>query len=59
MTVGRMGRCFFYLFGIPAAVSVEARNVPVELWCTCKRTGAVSVAVGELMQMPRCRRGGI
>jgi hypothetical protein len=42
---------FFCLFGIPGAVSVEARNAPVETSCTCKRTGAVSLVVGELVHM--------
>lgn len=47
MMTGPRGRFFFYVFGIPGDVSVEARNAPVEKWCTCKRTGAVSLVVGE------------
>jgi hypothetical protein len=57
MMTGRRGRFFF--FGISGAASVEACNAPVERWCTCKRTGAVSLVVGELAQMRCCRKGGI
>jgi hypothetical protein len=50
---GTYGEVLFpAFFGISGSVSVEACDAQAEVRCTYKRTGAVSLAVGELAQMP-------